>query len=237
MWHNYRALNKLSLGLILVSLIFLAYAFFKVTFNSKLFMVERINFVGDINHVSRDQFSSVVTKNFKGGFFNLNLREAKDSLEQLSWIKNVEIKRNWPNTIDVIVSERDAMARWKRGGLLDAAGELFDGAVDKNLPILDGPIGEHGVVMAQYLSLMDRLEPYEVSIDQLQLTKQRSWHGRLSIGTVVAIGEKNAAFRIERFMRFLPETQKRYKSLVKFADLRYANGFSVSSSVNGKGGS
>ena len=129
------------------------------------------------------------------------------------------------------------MARWKRGGLLDAAGELFDGAVDKNLPILDGPIGEHGVVMAQYLSLMDRLEPYEVSIDQLQLTKQRSWHGRLSIGTVVAIGEKNAAFRIERFMRFLPETQKRYKSLVKFADLRYANGFSVSSSVNGKGGS
>ena len=91
--------------------------------------------------------------------------------------------------------------------------------------------------MAQYLSLMDRLEPYEGSIDQLQLTKQRSWHGRLSIGTVVAIGEKNAAFRIERFMRFLPETQKRYKSLVKFADLRYANGFSVSSSVNGKGGS
>ena len=73
MWHNYRALNKLSLGLILVSLIFLAYAFFKVSFNSKLFMVERINFVGDINHVSRDQFSSVVTKNFFSVHSNLFL--------------------------------------------------------------------------------------------------------------------------------------------------------------------
>ena len=93
MWHNYRALNKLSLGLIFVCLVFLLHAIFKVSINSDLFMVKRINFVGDINHVSRDQFNSVVTKTLKGGFWNLNLREAKDSLEQLAWIKNVEIKK------------------------------------------------------------------------------------------------------------------------------------------------
>ena len=112
MWHNYRALNKVSLGLVFISLMLFSYALLKVSFNSELFTVNRINFVGDINHVSRDQFSSVVVKTFKGGFFNLNLREAKDSLEQLPWIKNVEIKRNWPNAIDVLVSERDAMAQW-----------------------------------------------------------------------------------------------------------------------------
>ena len=211
MWHNYRALNKLSLGLIFVCLVFLLHAIFKVSINSDLFMVKRINFVGDINHVSRDQFNSVV-------------------------IKNVEIKRNWPNAIDVLVSERDAMARWKPGGLLDDSGELFNGAEDKRLPILDGPIGQHEVVAAQYLSLTQLLEPYEVSIDQLRLTTQRSWLGQLSNGTVVALGEKSIASRLERFIRFLPESQSRYKSL-KFADLRYANGFSVSSSVNGKDGS
>ena len=236
MWHNYRALNKLSFGLIFVCLVFLLHAIFKVSINSDLFMVKRINFVGDINHVSRDQFNSVVTKTLKGGFWNLNLREAKDSLEQLAWIKNVEIKRNWPNAIDVLVSERDAMARWKPGGLLDDSGELFNGAEDKRLPILDGPIGQHEVVAAQYLSLTQLLEPYEVSIDQLRLTTQRSWLGQLSNGTVVALGEKSIASRLERFIRFLPESQSRDKSL-KFADLRYANGFSVSSSVNGKDGS
>ena len=236
MWHNYRVLNKISLGLIFVSLMFLFHAILKVSINSDLFMVKRINFVGDINHVTRDQFNSVVTKTFKGGFWNLNLREAKDSLEDLAWIKNVEIKRNWPNAIDVLVSERDAMARWKPGGLLDKSGELFDGAEDKRLSVLDGPIGQHGVVVAQYLSLTEVLEPYQVTIDQLRLTRQGSWHGRLSNGTAVALGEKSIASRLERLMRFLPESQSRYKSLVKFADLRYANGFSVSSSVNGKDG-
>ena len=237
MWHNYRVLNNISLGLIFVSFMFLSHAILKVSINSDLFTVKRINFVGDINHVSRDQFNSVVTKTFKGGFWNLNLREAKDALEELAWIKNVQIKRNWPNAIDVLVSERDAMARWKHGGLVDKSGELFDGAEDKKLSVLDGPIGQHGVVVAQYLSLTELLEPYGVTIDQLRLTTQRSWYGHLSNGAVVALGEKSIASRLERFMRFLPETQSRFKSLVKFADLRYANGFSVSSSVNGKDGS
>ena len=237
MWNNHRVLNKISVGLIFVSLMFLSHAILKVSINSELFAVKRINFVGDINHVSRDQFNSVVTETFKGGFWNLNLREAKDSLEELAWIRNVEIKRNWPNAIDVLVSERDAIARWKHGGLLDKSGELFDGAEDKRLSILDGPVGQHGVVVAEYLNLTDLLEPYGVTIDQLRLTTQRSWYGNLSNGTVVALGEKNISSRLKRFMRFLPETQSRYKSLVKFADLRYANGFSVSSSVNGKDGS
>jgi cell division septal protein FtsQ len=105
------------------------------------------------------------------------------------------------------------------------------------LSVLDGPIGQHGVVVAQYLSLTEILEPYRVTIDQLRLTRQGSWHGHLSNGTAVALGEKSIASRLERLMRFLPESQSRYKSLVKFADLRYANGFSVSSSVNGKDGS
>ncbi|MDC1311612.1 cell division protein FtsQ/DivIB [Burkholderiales bacterium] len=199
-------------------------------------MVNRINFVGDIKHVSRDQFNSVVTKSFKGGFFNLNLREAKVSLEQLSWIKNVEIKRNWPNAIDVLVSERNVVARWESGGLLDISGQIFNGAVDKRLPILSGPIGHNETVVAQYLKLTELLKPYGVTLDRLRLTKQQSWSGRLSNGTAVALGKRNIASRIERFMRFLPGSQARHKSSVEFADLRYANGFSVGPSVNGKDG-
>lgn len=235
MWDNYRALNKVSLGLVFISLMLFSYALLKVSFNSELFTVNRINFVGDINHVSRDQFSSVVVNTFKGGFFNLNLREAKDSLEQLPWIKNVEIKRNWPNAIDVLVSERDAMAQWGNGGLLDNSGHIFNGAADKRLPILSGPYGQHEVVVAQYLSLIALLKPYGLTFDRLWLTKQNSWFGRLSNGTLVAMGEQNLASRLKRFMRFLPESQSRYGSDVEFADLRYANGFSVSSSANGKG--
>jgi cell division protein FtsQ len=237
MWHNYRALNKISFGLLFLSSLYLCQTAFKAGVNLDFFKVSRINFVGDIDHVSRDQFVSVVRKRFKGGFFNLNLREAKDSLERLPWIETVEIKRVWPNAIEVFVSERNAIARWQDGGLLDGSGELFDGALDARLPTLDGPVGQHITVVAKYLSLSALLEPYAVSIDRLRLTKQQSWYGHLSSGVVVALGEKNMESRLERFMRFFPEAEPRFKQDVKYADLRYTNGFSVSATVSQKDGS
>jgi len=92
-------------------------------------------------------------------------------------------------------------------------------------------------MIAVYLRLMKILEPYEVSVDRLRLSRQQSWYGHLSSGLEVAMGEQNIESRLERFMRFLPDAESRFKSSIKYVDLRYTNGFSVSSSVNGGDGS
>lgn len=231
MWHNHGALNKISFGILFFSCLYLCQAVFKVGVNLEFFKINRINFVGEINHVSLDQFESIVIKRFKGGFFNLNLSEAKDSLERLPWVNAVQIKRIWPNAIEVFVTERNAIARWKDGGLLDSSGELFEGALDEKIPTLDGPSDQHAAVVRKYLKLSEMLEPYAVKIDRLRLTKQQSWHGQLSSGVRVAFGEENVESRLERFMRFLPGVEPRFKQPIKYADLRYVNGFSVSASV------
>ncbi|MDA0237408.1 MAG: cell division protein FtsQ/DivIB [Proteobacteria bacterium] len=237
MWHNYRALNKISYGLLLLLCLYLCQAVFKAGVNLEFFQVSRINFIGDIDHVSREQLESIVTKRFKGGFFNLNLREAKDSLERLPWINTVQIKRIWPDAIEVFVTEKNAIARWEGGGLLDGSGKLFEGALDAKLPILEGPDGQHIAVVRKYLSLSAMLEPHAVRIDRLRLTKHQSWYGRLSSGIVVAFGKENVESRLERFMRFLPDVELRFKQPVKYADLRYTNGFAVNATVSRKDGS
>ena len=237
MWHSYRTLNRLSFALIVVSSLYIFYACFKVAINSEVFKVKTINFIGDINHVTREQFSAVVLSNFKGGFFDLNLDHAKNALEDLSWVKSVRIKRNWPNAVDITVLERHELARWNDGGLIDASGELFNGAADKKLPVLEGPVNQHAEMVAVYLRLMKILEPFKVSVDRLILSRQQAWYGHLSSGLEVAMGEQNIESRLERFMRFLPDAESRFKSSIKYVDLRYTNGFSVSSSVNGGNGS
>ncbi len=229
MWHSYRTLNRLSLVLMVVSFLYIFYAGFKVAINSEIFKVKIINFTGEINHVTREQFSAVVLSNFKGGFFDLNLDHAKNTLEELSWVKSVRIKRSWPNAVDITVLERHELARWHDGGLIDASGELFNGAVDKKLPVLEGPFNQHAEMTATYLRLMEILEPFEVSVDRLRLSKQQSWYCLLSSGLEVAMGEQNIESRIERFMRFLPDAESQFKSSIKYVDLRYTNGFTASS--------
>jgi cell division protein FtsQ len=155
----------------------------------------------------------------------------------LSWVKSVHIKRSWPNAVDITVLERHELARWNDGGLIDASGELFNGAADKKLPVLEGPVNQHAEMVAVYLRLMKILEPFKVSVDRLRLSRQQSWYGHLSSGLEVAMGEQNIESRLERFMRFLPDAESRFKSSIKYVDLRYTNGFSVSSSVNGGDGS
>ena len=233
MWHNYRSLNRVSITLVCFAVFCGMYAVIQSCLNSDFFSIREINFRGDIEHVSEYQFSDVVTNKVNGGFFNLDLTQAKQSFEQIPWVKTVAITRVWPDTLNVEVVERTELARWAGGGLVDDRGELFLGNVHHPLPTISGPLGTHEKMVDTYQKLSRSLEPFDVTLDKLTLSKSGSWKARLSNGIDVAMGEQeNIQARMGRFMRFLPDAQSELQLPIRYVDLRYSNGFAVSSEIN-----
>ena len=199
--------------------------------NTDYFDVDVITVRGDVQHLEVDSLRSTVVKNFKGGFLNLNLNAAKAALEEIPRIQSVELTRDWPRSLTVRVKERKEIARWERGGLLDSGGVLFEVPSSEVLPMLSGPPNSLETVVREYLKLDRLLHGSGLSLEYLVLSEERSWSARLRGGPTLALGKENLELRLRRFMRFLPEVEKSLGGKVDYIDLRYANGFSVSSTV------
>ena len=231
MWHNYRLLNKICALLWLGSVTYFVLSGASFLMNTDYFDVDVINVRGDVQHLEVDGLRSTIAKNFKGGFLNLNLNAAKTALEEIPRIQSVEITREWPRSLTVYVTERKEIARWKRGGLLDSRGVLFEVPSSRVLPLLSGPPNSHEIVVREYLNLDRLLHGSGRSLEYLGLSDERSWSARLRGGPTLALGKENLELRLRRFMKFLPEVEKSMGKKVDYIDLRYANGFSVSSTV------
>jgi len=232
MWHNYRLLNKICALLWLGLVTYLLLLGARFLMNTDYFDVDVINVRGDVQHLEADGLKTTIVKNFKGGFLNLNLNAAKAALEEIPRIQSVEITRDWPRSLTVYVTERKEIARWERGGLLDSGGVLFEVSSSEVLPMLSGPPNSHETVVREYLKLDRLLQGSGLSLEHLGLSDERSWSARLRNGPTLALGKENLELRLRRFMRFLPEVEKSMGRKVDYIDLRYANGFSVSSTVH-----
>ena len=231
MWHNHRLLNKICALLWLGSVTYFLLSGARFLMNTDYFDVDVINVRGDVQHLESGSLRSTMVKNFKGGFLNLNLNAAKAALEEIPRIESVEITRDWPRSLTVYVTERKEIARWKRGGLLDSRGVLFEVPSSRVLPMLSGPPNSHETVVREYLNLDRLLYDSGRSLEYLGLSDELSWSARLRGGPTIALGKENLELRLRRFMRFLPEVEKSMGKKVDYIDLRYTNGFSVSSTV------
>ena len=76
--------------------------------------VEEIVIRGDLKHVKRDDISVIIEPRVERGFLRTDIQRISDDLERLAWIERADVRRRWPGTVLVIVSEEQPIARWGR---------------------------------------------------------------------------------------------------------------------------
>ena len=165
------------------------------------------------------------------GFFAVRLDEAQAAVARLPWVAHAEVRKRWPDVLEVRVVEHRPFARWGESRLLSEAGQLFAArgvAVPKSLPLLDGPAGRQAEVMALYGESRDLFAAAGLDVRTLALDRRGSWSLQLSNGLDVLVGSREARSRMSRFARLLPQVlAQRRDATLQRADLRYTNGFAL----------
>ncbi|MGA1094074.1 MAG: cell division protein FtsQ/DivIB, partial [Burkholderiaceae bacterium] len=171
------------------------------------------------------------------------LHDLRDVLEDHAWVRQVSMRRVWPNRLLVWVEEHEPIAIWADGQLINSYGELFSAQADLGqvqerlgcqMPRLLGPVGSHLRVMERAMALQDELESHKRVLTRLELTEQLSWKAVLDGALVVELGrDQLPSSPIERLQGLLMRLESLEASLetksgtqrLALADLRYANGF------------
>ena len=191
------------------------------------FALREVRIGNELKHVTREQIEDVVRREVRGSFFTINLAAARASFERLPWVRGVNVRRQWPARLDVVLEEHVPLARWGAAALVNTQGEVFQAAYDGELPLFVGPEGAAREIAIQYRYFQRGLAAMGETPVQVQVTARRAWQVKLQSGLLLELGRENIEARFSRFVALHDQTIGRLERRIDYVDLRYANGFAV----------
>lgn len=134
--------------------------------------------------------------------FSVNLKDARDSIQNLPWVREVSLHRQWPDRISIAITERRPLALWQQDGklaVIDREGEIIHPEnIDEfaTLPILTGADApEH----AKDLIDMLMAEPAVAGkVDSAIRIGGRRWDLRLQNGIKIKLPEDDMPYALAR---------------------------------------
>lgn len=229
MWDNPRRLNAAAGFLVGLALFACAAAGVRLALRSPLFAVRSVEVLTPLRHAPREAIERVVRSQVDGNFFGARIGELRRALEQVPWVRKVEVRRVWPDRLEVSLEEHVALARWGAGGAVNTYGERFAGTAPDELPLFVGPEGSEGELAARYPRFARLLEPLGAPLERIVLTPRYAWQLRLANGLNLMLGRDAdlAESRLQRFVELYGATVARLPGRHDYVDLRYTNGFAV----------
>jgi cell division protein FtsQ len=199
-------------------------------FASDRWPIERLRLTAEFERVSAEQVKTAVDSHLGRGFFAIELDEVRSTVMSLPWVERVEVRKRWPDLIEITVHEHRAFARWGKDRLLSDHGELFTAPGIESLqglPALAGPEARVADVVALYRQAQATLSGTGLAVSGARLSPRGSWTLTLGNGARVVIGRADPEPRLQRLVRFLPTILSGETRQFERIDLRYTNGFAV----------
>jgi cell division protein FtsQ len=230
MWDNHALLRNIANTLFALSALAILYgAIYYTVHLPNLFPIQSVRLSSAPARVVASEVLQVVRSEVRGNFFTVDIDRVRRSVERLPWVRNVSIRREFPNRLVMEVEEHQALAHWNNGALVNQQGEVFAATSEQVLPSFIGPDEASHEVTEQYGQLSQQLASLNLQATQLALSPRHAWQVRLSNEMVLELGREDMQQRLARFVTVYPYSIAAMN--MKYVDLRYPNGFAVSSAV------
>jgi cell division protein FtsQ len=232
MWDDHRLLSGIANGLYAVAALLVLYGVLMAIVRLPIFPLREVEVTGRIAHTTRDQVQTIVAEHLEGNFFTLDLEAARAAFQRLPWVRQANVRREWPDRLNVEIEEHVAVARWRDTALVNTFGEVFQAASNQTLPVFIAPDGTSAEVTQRYEAFKQQLARLDKHAVQVQLSQRRAWTLKLDDGDVLELGREQTEERLQRFVAAYSHTLAQLPVRAYRVDLRYPNGFAVRGTPN-----
>ena len=184
---------------------------------------------GEFRQVSDARVRRAVLPLVQNGFFAVDLSQVRGALSRLPWVQRVEVRKRWPDRLEVSLVEYKPLARWGKDRMLSENGEIFPAPTESRsrLPLFEGQDARAAELMAFHSQAKPLFLGSGLQVSVVRLSARGSWNLSLSDGTEIEVGRGDPQLRLARFARMLPRLESADARHLQRADLRYTNGFAL----------
>lgn len=161
------------------------------------FEIHAVELTGEVSHISQVAFRRALGTTTMGNFFNINIDSIREAALKAPWVKDVNVRRVWPNKINIEIKEHKALALWEDGRLVSVEGKLFAANPEEAdnpmaLPEFFGRADMVGEVTRRYrrFSRMLQVVMPKARVTEVSVSERDSW-------AVAIAGENIPPTRIE----------------------------------------
>ena len=209
---------------------------------TNLLPISEVTFAGATGELKRvdaselKRIAGAITK-MGGGMLRTDLNQVKAAVKQVEWVRDAEVRRRFPSTLEVRIEEHAPFARWlvasdaEQSLLVNDLGEVFEADFDGTLPVFSGPRDSAREVMTNYLGFKARLAVIQQAPAEVRLSPRRAWRVKLQNGSTLELGRSDAAARLARYVDSYPNIAALQSANTR-VDLRYQTGLAVRVSVS-----
>lgn len=165
------------------------------------------------------------------GYFAQDIQEIKDKLMQLPWIKDVVVRKFYPDRLSISIVEHKPVAVWNNIYYISEQGTVFSLPPDRfdktGLPIMFGPDSESKEVLKAWGRIQSELASRNLSLKSLAMDNRGSWSVTLSNNIELRLGRGEWTSKIDRFIMIFPQIEIPEGQRLAYVDLRYEHGASI----------
>lgn len=208
-----------------------------------IFSIRTVNIQGDLSKTSDTALQHAATSAITGTLFTTDLSAVRGAFLETPWVRNVVVRRQFPNGLRIELGEHSALALWGESDedegtrMLNTHGEIFEAnradIESEHLVQLNGPDERAKDVLVMYQQLA---RPFSVAGQELQslsLSERGTWAARTESGAQLELGAGDPTqvlARSQTFFQTLPVISARLGSspqALESADLRHRNAYAL----------
>jgi len=222
-------LISITASLLLVSALVIGVyaAFIKI---KSAFPVRRVIFIGN-KHLTSDELRALSGVRRNANLITLSGKKVSKKLLESPWIRSVSVRKEFPDTLSVTVSEVVPFALLDVNGhlfIINEKGELLEelkGNIIPFLPIITGDPSREGEGLSEALTLAKTMNDMGLSSerDQIEIVLSKPQELTSVIdGMVVKVGVGDYKEKLQRLLELEEDIQRR-QITVDYIDVRFAN--------------
>ncbi len=162
------------------------------------------------------------------GILSTDLTLIEAQLIDMSWTRDVAVRRHWPDRLEVRLQKIVPVARWGERRYLAANGEPME-LPDQydDIPALSAHISTPQQTMELFRLLQLFASRQDLEISTLAESAQGEWLVAFANGLQLNLGAYDVSNRMNRFLRTYRAVQREASRAVEYADARYTSGIAV----------
>lgn len=193
------------------------------------FAIQKVEIKGQLKYATEEELQSNYSSLLGQSLLSVSLSSVMDVVLSSEWVASAEIRKVWPNTLQVLVHEHTPLAYWGDRQLISTSAVIIAPPKLPDLPLTRfyGPEDSSGVVLEQFGLISQVLASTSLRVDTLTLEPRGAWNIIFTNGVEVKLGREDILERLQRFIAVYKSDLSGRIDQITSVDARYPHGIAV----------